>query len=124
MPKKKSNRKLVVKKLDTQMSKYIRARDKRCVTCGSTEKLTNGHLWSRQAYSTRWCEINCNCQCWGCNFRHEYDPYPYQEWFKKHYGEKAYHELHKKFNTPVKLHTYELEEMIQDYKEKLRQIET
>lgn len=121
--KKKPNRKLTVKKLDTAVSLFIRARDGRCVTCGSMEKLTNGHLWSRVAYSTRWDELNCHCQCWNCNYRHEFDPYHYQEWFKTKYGEEAYHELHRKFRVPVKYSTAELEDKTVEYKLKLKELD-
>jgi hypothetical protein len=117
--KKKISRRSLVKKLDAIVSQYIRARDKKCVVCGSTEKLTNGHLFSRQAYSTRWDEVNCHCQCWGCNYRHEFDYYPYEQWFKNKYGEERYHELHRQFVTPRKFKDFQLLEMIEEYKEKL-----
>lgn len=112
------NRKLLVKKLDSVVSKFIRARDKACVVCGSIEKLTNGHLFSRIAYSTRWDitdDGNCHCQCWDCNYRHEYDPYPYMSWYIKKFGQEKLDELHKRFNTPVKYHSRELLEMIESF---------
>lgn len=111
------NRKLLVKKLDSKVSKFIRARDKACVLCGSVEKLTNGHIFSRVAYSTRWDTTddgNCHCQCWDCNYRHEYDPYPYINWYIKKFGQDKLDELHKRFNTPVKYHSRDLLEMIEN----------
>jgi hypothetical protein len=114
----KSKRKTLIKKLDTIVSQYVRIRDKRCVICGSSAKLTSGHLWSRIAYSTRWDASpkgNCWCNCWGCNYKHEFDPYPFQEWYRNKFGEKAYNELHRKFNTPVKYSDSDLVSMIENF---------
>lgn len=113
--KPKSERKKLVQKLDTIVSLLVRARDKRCVLCGTRLNLTNGHLWSRVAYSTRWYLPNCHCQCSSCNYSHEFDPYPYQEWFKKKYGEMAYHELYRKFKRSVKFSNIELKELLADF---------
>ena len=77
---KKTARQRVVKRLDDITSKYIRERDAKCVQCQSTENLTNGHVFSRRSYSTRWDiskDGNCHCQCWGCNFKHSKDNYDY-----------------------------------------------
>lgn len=122
MSGKKPSRKTLVKKLDKVLSKYIRARDKRCVVCGSTERLTNGHLFTRRAYSTRWTELNCHCQCWGCNYRHEFDFYPYQNWFVKKYGQEVYDELYREYRTPRKFRNSDLIELIELYEEKLNNL--
>lgn len=112
-----SKRTALVKKLDTYFSKWIRARDGRCVVCGTTERLNCGHLFSRIAYSTRWSELNCHAQCFKCNNSHEYDPYPMTSWFIKKFGEKAYDDLHREYSTPRKFKDYDLEELIERYKE-------
>ena len=65
--KRKLKRKGIIKRLDDIHSKYIKARDKKCVTCGSTNYLQNSHRISRRHYSTRWCDINCNTQCAKCH---------------------------------------------------------
>ena len=111
--KKGISRKGVVKKLDSLVSKIVQARDKKCATCSSIYKLGCGHLFSRIAYSTRWDLDNCHCQCWSCNFKHTYDTYPYFEWYRDKFGEKAFDALHRKFVTPQKFKTYELLEMYQ-----------
>lgn len=113
----KSPRKKLVRKLDSVHSLYIRNRDKRCVTCGATKNLTCGHLFSRQSYSTRWHERNCNAQCTGCNCRHEYDPYPYNRWFIGKFGLEAFDELHREYRRPCKFRDAELAEMITKYEE-------
>ena len=120
MPRKKlPARKTLVKKLDEIVSEYIRKRDGMCVVCGSREKLTNGHLFTRRAYSTRWEELNCHCQCWVCNYRHEFDFYPYQNWFVNKYGQEAYDDLHKQHVTPRKWSRTDLMGLIEYYKQKL-----
>ena len=122
MPK-KSDRKKLVAKLDKVFSEYVRKRDGyKSVVSGSTDNPTNGHLFSRIAYSTRWDELNCHCQTWAENYRHEFDPYPYTQWFIKKYGQDAYDDLHRKFSTPVKIKNYELEEMIKLYQGKIKEL--
>jgi Bacteriophage Lambda NinG protein len=68
-----------VQKLDDAFSKFIRLRDMkkmgappwvRCVTCGKPynwKQLDCGHYITRDHYSTRWNEQNCNSQCTSCN---------------------------------------------------------
>lgn len=116
--KPKSERKKLVDALDSIVSLIVRARDKRCVQCGTRERLTNGHLFSRNAYSTRWNLINCNCQCQGCNLTHDHDPYPYQEWWKKKYGEEEYHKLYQKWARTTDHHwsNMELRELLEEMK--------
>lgn len=72
-PKIKSNikkRTKVVRKIwtlvkaDTEFSLWIRARDGRCVRCGSTKRLTNSHFWPRQHKGTRFDPENCDAVCW------------------------------------------------------------
>ena len=52
-------------------SKYLEKEFKR-------NNIQNGHLFSRASYSTRWDGLNAHAQCQSCNFRHEFDPVPYQ----------------------------------------------
>lgn len=120
---KKPNRKTVVKKLDKIFSQYIRARDNNtCIICGTKKRPTNGHLFSRTSYSTRWDELNCHCSCWGCNYKHEYDFYPYQTWFVNKYGQEAYDELHAKFRSLTKFSTPDLLDLIDTYKDKVKKL--
>src|SRR3990167_2512444 len=53
--------------LDIVFSRYIRARDKKCVTCGATTNLQAGHYMSRVYLATRHSEDNVFAQCVGCN---------------------------------------------------------
>ena len=113
-------RKRVVKKLDEVVSKYIRLRDKKCVQCGKAEKLSNGHVFSRRAYNTRWDvseDGNCHTQCWGCNFSHGKDTYDYYRWYVDKFGQDRFDELRREFKKSVKYTTAELEELYEKLKE-------
>lgn len=112
----KTSRAGLIRKLDKAVSAFTLAREASCVTCGSTEKGTNGHLFSRTAYSTRFDiteDGNCHRQCWPCNYRHEFDPYPYMSWYEMEFGKKKLEELHRRYRTPVKLKDSDLKNMIE-----------
>lgn len=81
------------RELDKLMSTYVIMRDKKCVVCGSTERLTCGHLITRGKETIRWDFLNCACQCWGCNYKHEFYPEEYTNWFIKRYGASTYDNL-------------------------------
>lgn len=49
---------------DTEFSKWVRARDGRCVRCGTTNNLTCSHFWVRQHSATRYDPDNCVALCW------------------------------------------------------------
>ena len=118
--RKKPSRKTLVKKLDKIVSLYIRLRDEVCVVCGTNEKLTNGHLFSRYSYSTRWDiseDGNCHTQCWGCNYRHEYDPYPYTNWFIEKFGKERWDEVHRDFKGSKRYSNSQLQELYDEIKE-------
>lgn len=107
--KRKISRKGLVKKLDKLVSQIVILRDGKCVTCGSTNRLGCGHLFSRIAYSTRWDLDNTFAQCWGCNYKHEYDPYPLTNYYITKFGKPRYDALHALFVTAVPVKTFQLE---------------
>ena len=114
----KTSRKGWVRKLDKIVGDIVKVRDVKCVTCGGTNILQPGHLFSRVAYSTRWDLNNVFCQCQSCNFKHELDPYPLTNYYIKKFGKKAYDALHRKYVTPHKFKDFELEELyhqLQDF---------
>jgi hypothetical protein len=121
--KKKSGRKALIRKLDKIFSKYIRARDKKCVVCGSIEHLQCGHLLSRVNYSTRWDEINANCQCGHCNIVHNTNPGPYMLWFIETHGKKELHKLTKQYGESIKYKNIDIEIMIEEYTKKYAELE-
>lgn len=91
--KQKSQRKRLIKRLDDLTREIVLVRDQRCVTCGKIENLQCGHLITRAKYGVRWDLKNCNVQCQGCNFRHEYNPEIYTRWFLNKYGLEEYQSL-------------------------------
>jgi len=113
----KISRKGIVKKLDKVVSDYVRAKDRFCVVCGSTNQLGSGHVFSRKAYNTRW-DItdngNVHCQCWSCNYRHVRDQYPYFKWYQDRFGMKKFDKLRRRFKTIKKYKTYELVELYEE----------
>lgn len=119
---KKFTRKQLVKKLDNVFSLFIRNRDKKCIVCGSTESLQNGHLFSRVNYSTRWDEVNSNCQCRSCNMRHEYDFEPYRRAFVEKYGQEKYDLLYFKHKNICKYTNNDLLVLIDYYKNAIKEL--
>lgn len=116
-------RKSLVKAADRAFSRYIIARDKGCVQCGTTQSLTCGHLFSRVAYSTRWNPDGAACQCAAHNMRHEYDPYPFTKYFVDHYGQKWVDDLHCLWSKPVKFKDYQLVEIARYFAGKAEELE-
>ena len=115
---KKTPRQRVIKRLDDVTSKIIRIRDGACVQCGSTENLTNGHVFSRRHYATRWDIMedgNCHTQCWGCNYKHSYDNYTYYKWYQDKFGVEKFEQLRSEYDQTCKRSNAELEEMYQKY---------
>ena len=122
----------MVNKLDDAHSKFIRARDKRCVTCGAHDSLQCGHLFTRAAYSTRWdiaTDGNAHCQCSSCNLRHEYDSYPFNNWYITKFGKPSWDAMHARHKSVYKMSTAQMSELldiivkvtkaVQTYKENL-----
>lgn len=124
---KKPNRKLLVKKLDTIFSEYIRRRYAKndiaqCVTCGKKDhwkKLQAGHFMSRKHYSTRWDETNVQVQCNACNvFR-----YGEQYKFSLYLGADVSEELHRKSRQIEKFSNADLVMMYESYKQKVKDLD-
>ena len=114
---KKTARQRVVKRLDDVTSKYIRERDAKCVQCQTTENLTNGHVFSRRSYSTRWDiskDGNCHTQCWGCNFKHSKDNYDYFKWYVDKFSNDMFENLRFRYKETKKYTTIELEELYEE----------
>ena len=112
----KSKSQKLLKEADRVFSLFIRKRDKKCVICGTTERLQNGHLIKRGKKSVRFDEKNCNCQCSSCNVKHNHYPEHYTNWFVSKYGLKEYQSLIKKSAEIKQFKVYELEEIIRKYK--------
>lgn len=123
---------LLKSKLDEVHSKYIRmAGANKCVVCGSTERPTCGHMFSRRHMSTRW-DIhhggNCYVQCWTCNFHHgglgkpgmgPSDKYPYWKWFIDRYGQDALDKLYHRHRI---IRQWTLDELREMYEFMMREV--
>jgi hypothetical protein len=129
MPKtaKKPTRSKLVKKLDTVFSQYIRRSNAdnngycTCVTCNKTfhwKKIQAGHFISRKHYSIRWDERNVKPQCVACNVYRAGEQYKYSLFL----GSEVANVLYLQSKEIVKFTNYELEDMINDYSEKLKKI--
>ena len=126
MPRKPS-RKTLITKLDRVFSEYIRRRKAKndiaeCVTCGKKDhwkSLQAGHFMSRKHYSTRWDERNVEVQCVSCNV------YRYGEQYKfsKFLGDELADELLALSRETRKFSNFELEEMIEQYCERIERLE-
>ena len=112
----KLTRKGRIKKLDKIVSDIVRARDKVCVTCGRPDTLTCSHVFTRRHYATRWDLINCNTQCKTCNYRHNKDTYPYNQWFFMKYGILAFHDLRTRFWSKTNYKNHDLDKMFEQLK--------
>jgi len=129
MPKtaKKPTRSKLVKKLDTVFSQYIRRSNAdnngycTCVTCNKTfhwKEIQAGHFMSRKHYSIRWDERNVKPQCVACNVYRAGEQYKYSIFL----GKELSNVLYLQSKEIVKFTNYELENMINDYSERLKKI--
>ena len=130
MKRKKSRKNLIVE-LDRVFSKYIRTKYIRdnfveCVTCNrkyTINKIQAGHFMSRKHYSTRWDEENVFPQCYGCNVMQQGQQYLFSKFIDEKFGEGYSDVLLFKSRETVKFSDYEIEEMIQDYTKRLKDLE-
>ena len=119
---KKVSRTALVKKLDAEFSIYIRKRNGElatCFTCGKKDNWKNlqcGHFQSRKHYATRWDETNCQVQCVGCNVYKYGEQYKFGIHLDQVHGLGTAERLLQKSRTESKFKNYELEEMIEHYK--------
>ncbi len=127
----KRSRKHLIVALDRVFSKYIRTKYSKngfveCVTCGRSyeiKKIQNGHFMSRKSYSTRWDEENCAPQCYGCNVMQQGQQFLFSKYIDEKYGEGYSQVLLMKSRETVKFADFELQEMIDDYTNRLKVLE-
>ena len=85
----KSKKQLHKKAWDT-FSKWVRARDKRCVTCGARDTLQAGHFWHAVLDFD---EMNINAQCAQCNHYKSGNLAPYSAYLIHKYGAEEFKKL-------------------------------
>ena len=131
MRKKKKSRKNLIIALDRVFSKYIRTKYLRdnfveCVTCNRRypiNKIQAGHFMSRKHYSTRWDEENVFPQCYGCNVMQQGQQYLFSKFIDNKYGEGYSDVLLYKSRKTVKFSDTDIQEMIEDYTNRLKILE-
>jgi len=74
-------------------SKWIRNRDKICVTCGSRDQLQAGHFWHAVLDFD---EININTQCKHCNHFWSGNLAPYSVYLINKHGQAKFLDLEKR----------------------------
>ena len=122
--KKKVSIKALTLKADLVFGKYIRQRDERCATCGSTETPQCGHFVSRKYKATRWDETNANRQCSACNLWGSGRQWEHGKYIDAKYGEGTADALFRKANDPgFRLTADFLQERIEYFTEKLKDLE-
>jgi hypothetical protein len=106
--------------LDRLTSLIVRARDGRCVTCGTTDDLTCSHYFKRRFLATRFDLTNCNAQCSRCNDRHNQNPFPYRAYMVGLIGESGLDELFELRNSVWRPSDEELKTMRLQYQMMLK----
>jgi hypothetical protein len=119
------------KELDGLHSQWIRRKDAvdgmaTCVTCGAVKIWTQqqcGHYISRVHLSTRFEDLNTHVQCLACNVWRNGNMDEYALYLERKFGFAALLELNNTKRLSVKFSRSDYEEMIEDRKRKLAQLE-
>lgn len=85
------------KKADDIFSLIVRARDGKCLRCGTTKNLQCAHVINRDHLAHRWDKKSCLTLCYGCHIHwwHK-EPLEAHEWLKEKYPDVfAYYWQHK-----------------------------
>jgi len=108
---------------------FIRKRDegKPCISCGQMKPLQAGHFYSVKMYDgLRFDEDNCHGECAGCNAFDDMHLLKYAENLIKRIGRERFNELclraEKYKREGYKWSRAELEEKIEYYKEKIKEL--
>ncbi len=121
----------LIRKLDTIFSQFVRQRDAtengivKCCTCGHPmrwQTAHNGHFMSRRYQSTRYDEKNTGVQCPGCNTFNQGKQYEFAIYLDKRYGKGTADNMLMKSKMLCKRDRYDLECLIEEYKNKLKKV--
>jgi hypothetical protein len=127
---KKIKRSVLIKKLDTIFSQYIRRRYSvndisECFTCGvknEYKKQQAGHFASRRHYSTRWDEFNVQVQCYSCNICNQGMQFEFGKKLCLKYGDNFAEDLMIKSKEVVKFTESDLLQLIEYYTDKVNSL--
>jgi hypothetical protein len=120
------------KKLDVVFSKYIRAMETKqgygtCVSCKALkpfEQFDAGHFINRKWRATRWHEDNVHIQCRSCNRFDEGNSAGYALYMLERYGKNHLEYLQGLSRETAKFTDSEGELLLNDYKKKLKALQT
>lgn len=114
-------------KLDKAFSLLIRTRDNyTCRRCGRSKpdvRIECSHTFSRRHRSTRWDTGNALALCFSCHRWWHENPVDAVEWMRKRMGADALRALRKKAMTPRKFTPADREELYEDLKRRLKELE-
>jgi len=97
-----------VKNLDKLWQQVIVAQDGKCLKCGTTQRLSAHHIFSRKNRSTRWDTNNGVCLCLAHHiFWAHKSPTDFTYWLEGIKGRPFLKRLRTKHNTIVKNQDYE-----------------
>lgn len=123
------------KKADNWYSKYIRYRDGQlrngtwvasCITCGvekPIKELQAGHFVSRISSPLRYEDMNVHAQCVGCNMFKQGEQYAHAQAIDLLYGDGTAETLHNRRHETKKWMIAELEQIIEDAKAYVKELE-
>lgn len=127
---KEIKRSILIKKLDTIFSQYIRRRYaindiSECFTCGvknEYKKQQAGHFASRRHYSTRWNEFNVQVQCYSCNICNQGMQFEFGKRLCLQYGDNFAEDLMIESKKIVKFAESDILDMIEYYTNKVNDL--
>lgn len=120
-----------ISKLDKVFSEYIRRRDAdeygsvKCCTCPTVahwSEMDCGHWRIRGNMGTRFNENNCHAQCKLCNQSSSGMFTAHKDYIINRHGLNAAHELYLLSRRETKLMQYELDELVEEYKLKIKEL--
>ena len=116
------------KKVQVVFNKFIRLRDlnKGCISCGTTllgKKYDAGHFYATTYEGLRFNELNVHGQCVQCNRDKHGNIHEYRKKIVERIGVEGLDWLDNNRYLKLKLSKYELEELFEIYKQKIKEHE-
>lgn len=120
----------LIHELDGVFSRFIRKRDThngfiKCFVCGYTmsfQEAQCGHYVDRDQMPTRYDEMNCHSVCQECNCFDTEHKARYGDIMFETYGEWKINKLAQKSKSLQKYFKFEIEELIELYKDKIKEL--
>jgi hypothetical protein len=119
--------------LDKTFSEYIRRRDTdlngmvKCCTCPTRKhwkQMDAGHWIRRGKLGVRYNERNCHAQCVICNQYKQGNIEVYDRFILNKYGMSVFDELIELSEKDIKWMQFEIKEMTEYFKEKIKNLDT